>query len=132
MRTIVVAGALANRPLNGGGAWVRLSWLRGLKKLGFRVFFIEQIAPQACVDAHGDRANFQDCLNRRWFEQVLARFGLGDAAALICGEGEEIHGASWDDLATVCRSAAALLNISGHLTLRPLMDADRTQGLHRH
>ena len=53
MKIIIVAGALANKPHNGGEAWVRLSWLLGLKKLGFQVYFIEQIAPECCHDAAG-------------------------------------------------------------------------------
>ena len=31
---IVVAGALAAKPGNGGEAWVRLSWVLGLRRLG--------------------------------------------------------------------------------------------------
>ncbi len=125
MKTILVAGALANRPLNGGGAWVRLSWLLGLKKLGFQVYFIERIAPESCVDRTGAKTSFQDCVNRRYFAEVVARFELDGAAALICGDGAEVHGASLSDLSAVCQSAAALLNISGHLTVKPLMDALR-------
>jgi hypothetical protein len=121
MKTIVVAGALANRRLNGGGAWVRLSWLRGLKKLGFRVYFIEQIAPETCVNAAGVCTSFEDCDNRRFFAEVVAAFELSDCAALIYNEGQEVHGASFHDLLDVCRSAAALINISGHLALDPLL-----------
>ena len=34
MTTVVVAGALANKPGSGGEAWVRMSWVRGLGQLG--------------------------------------------------------------------------------------------------
>ena len=40
---VVVAGALANKPLNGGEAWVRMSWVRGLQRLGCEVWFLEEI-----------------------------------------------------------------------------------------
>jgi hypothetical protein len=43
MTTVLVSGAIANKYLNGGEAWVRLSWALGLRKLGFRVYFVEQI-----------------------------------------------------------------------------------------
>jgi hypothetical protein len=125
MKTIVIAGALANRRMNGGGAWVRLSWLRGLKKLGFHVFFIEQIAPEACVDATGVRASFEDCANRRFFDQVVADFDLRDSAALLFDQGQEVHGSSLPDLLAICQSAAVLINISGHLALTPLLEAFR-------
>ena len=127
MKTIVVAGALANKPYNGGEAWVRLSWLLGLKKLGFDVWFIEQIAPRNCVDAAGAAVAFGDCVNRGYFQEVVAQFGLADCAALICGDGEQVHGEAFADLLVVCESAAALVNISGHLALQPLMDAFRTK-----
>ena len=47
-RVILIAGALANKPGNGGGAWERLSWVIGLLRLGFEVYFVEQMAPAAC------------------------------------------------------------------------------------
>jgi hypothetical protein len=125
MKTIVVAGALANRPYNAGGAWVRLSWLLGLKKLGFDVYFIEQIDPRSCVDAAGAKAAFQECVNRDYFRQVVSQFGLDGRAALIYGDGEEMHGATIRDLVDVCRSAVALVNISGHLALQSLLEAFR-------
>jgi hypothetical protein len=125
MKTIVVAGALANRPFNAGGAWVRLSWLRGLKKLGFDVYFLEQIDPRSCVDAAGAKAAFQDCVNREFFRQVVSQFGFDDRAALIYGDGEEVHGATLHDLTDVCRSAVALINISGHLAMPSLLQAFR-------
>src|SRR5207248_11727250 len=43
MTLAVVAGALGNKPWNGGNAWTRLSWLLGLRRLGFDVRFAERI-----------------------------------------------------------------------------------------
>ncbi|HSR51014.1 MAG TPA: hypothetical protein VLV83_09295 [Acidobacteriota bacterium] len=40
---VLVAGALANKPHNGGAAWTRLSWVLGLRQMGFEVRFIETI-----------------------------------------------------------------------------------------
>ena len=53
MSVILVSGALANKPHNGGAAWTRLSWALGLKALGFEVAFVEQIRRDRCVDAVG-------------------------------------------------------------------------------
>jgi len=44
--TAIVSGALANKPGNDGNAWTRLSWVRGLQRLGWQVTFVEQI--QSC------------------------------------------------------------------------------------
>src|SRR5688500_9319852 len=67
MRTIVVGGAVANKPLNGGEAWVRLSWVRGLRRLGFRVVLVEQIAAGACVDAAGEPTECGRSVNLAYF-----------------------------------------------------------------
>src|SRR5437762_14263298 len=58
-RAIIVSGALANKPGNGGGAWERLTWVTGLRRLGFDVYFVEQIAPEACRDAGGAVADLE-------------------------------------------------------------------------
>ena len=80
MDTLVVSGAIANKHLNGGEAWVRLSWILGLRRLGFDVWFVEQIDEATCVDAAGAPAPFAQSENRRYFEQVVERFGLGRAS----------------------------------------------------
>ena len=49
----IVAGALANKPYNGGAAWTRLSWVQGLQQLGFDVWFVEEkdLGPEEAGDA---------------------------------------------------------------------------------
>ncbi len=121
MTTVVVAGALANKAGNGGEAWVRLSWARGLQRLGCAVHFVEQIAPQVCVDAAGQPADFGTSANLRCFTAVTATFGLGDSATLIHGEGERVHGMGIDRLSDLADSADLLVNISGHLRLPRLL-----------
>lgn len=120
MRTVVVAGALANKPLNGGEAWVRLSWLLGLKRLDFRTYFVEQIDRQTCVDAAGQVVDFEHSLNLAYFKQVVADFGLTGSAALIYAGGEQVYGATMSDLLALARTADLLINISGQLTWAPM------------
>jgi hypothetical protein len=50
MTLVVVAGALGNRPWNGGNAWTRLSWLLGLRRLGLDVRFAEDGGDRNYVD----------------------------------------------------------------------------------
>jgi hypothetical protein len=66
MTTVVVAGALANKPHNGGEAWVRLTWLRGLADLGLEVQLVE------CADVPPDGEAAQ------WFDDVTAWAGVSD------------------------------------------------------
>ena len=51
--TIVIAGALAQRPRIGGHTWVFLQYLLGFKRLGWDVLFLDQLEPEMCVDAAG-------------------------------------------------------------------------------
>jgi hypothetical protein len=117
MATVVVGGALANKLLNGGEAWVRLSWILGLRRLGLDVWFVEQIDAGTCVDASGEQASFADCENRRYFETVVREFGLEDRATLVYEGGRATSGVSLEVLADVASEAELLINISGHLRL---------------
>ena len=120
MATSVVGGALANKPNNGGEAWVRLSWVRGLQRLGFRVVFVEQIGPDACVDESGAVVPFEQSLNLAYFRRVTEQFGLADSAALIYGAGDQTYGLAYGDCLDLASEADLLVNISGHLTLEPV------------
>jgi hypothetical protein len=121
MRTIIVSGAIANKYLNGGAAWTRLSWALGLKKLGFRVYFVEQITQASCVDAAGAATTFDNCVNLAYFKQITDQFGLSGSAALIYENGEQIHGMTYAELLDLAEAADLLVNISGHLSLEALM-----------
>jgi hypothetical protein len=121
MDTLVVSGAIANKPLNGGEAWVRLSWILGLRRLGFDVWFVEQMDEATAVDATGAPSSFAESENRRYFEQVVERFGLSGRASLMFEGGREASGVPLDDLLPVADEARLLVNVSGHLDLQPLM-----------
>ena len=68
VNVVIVSGPLANKPFNGGAAWTRLSYVLGLRKLGFDVYFIEQIAPEACVDEFGTQVDFESSINLCFFK----------------------------------------------------------------
>ena len=121
MTTVVVAGALANKPRSGGEAWVRLSWVRGLQRLGCSVHLVEQIDPEVCTDAAGDAVDFAESVNLDHFARVTEQFGLTGSAALIVGDGALVHGATLEDLGDLADEAELLVNISGHLRLPPLL-----------
>jgi hypothetical protein len=121
-RTLIVSGALANKPLNGGEAWVRLSWVRGLQRLGFRVVLVEQIAPDVCLDACGSAASLAQSVNLSYFRSVVEWAGLKGSASLVCSEGRACEGLAWRELVDLAASAELLVNISGHLTLEPLFE----------
>lgn len=123
MSIVVVAGALANKPRNGGNAWAVLSWALGLRALGFEVAFVEQIRRDCCIDAAGQPCPFEDSENLAFFRKTTEQLGLDGLSALICEDDERSFGLTPTDLADLGRSAKALVNITGHWNLAPLFDS---------
>src|SRR5262249_36640309 len=87
----------------------RMSWAVGLRRLGFDVWFVEQIGP----------AEFAASANLDWFRSVTRWFGFAERSALVCGE--RCLGVTWPRLLEVADAALLLVNLSGHLTLEPLL-----------
>jgi hypothetical protein len=123
--TVIVAGALANKPFNGGEAWVRLNWVLGLRALGHRVHLVEQIEPGVCVDDSGEVTDFGRSRNARFFAHCVRAFDLEDSATLILGEGNRTIGWRLTELLELAEDADLLVNISGHLQLPCLLAAVR-------
>jgi hypothetical protein len=116
----MVSGAIANKPCNGGNAWTRLAWILGLRRLGFDVQLVEQIAPDACVDAAGEPASFEESLNLSYFRHVADQVGLADCFTLVTSNGEMSSGPSYPELLDRAAETDLLINIGGHLTLQPI------------
>jgi hypothetical protein len=127
MPAAIVSGALANKPGNGGEAWVRLSWLLGLRRLGFEVCFVEQLDSADCVDADGEPAAFSASANRAHFEAVVRDFGLEGQAGLLCDCGRESSGLGLAEIRERAADADLLVNISGHLRLEEIARGPRTR-----
>ncbi|MGI8825506.1 MAG: glycosyltransferase [Chloroflexota bacterium] len=125
MTSIVVSGSMVTKLHNGGEPWVRLSWLRGLMKLGFDVYFVEQICAESCVDEAGNVTDFDSCVNRASFDRICDAFGLSGHAALVSGDGTRVHGMSLSELHDLAGDAALLINITGHLSLACLFQRFR-------
>jgi len=117
MTVVVVAGALANKPGNGGEAWVRLSWLLGLRGLGVETWFVEQIDPETLRAGAGRDV--------AWFEQVVGRFGFAERAALLRSDGAVVCGPAREQVQEALARADLLLNLSGNLALEELLRLPR-------
>lgn len=114
MATAVVAGAIANKPGSGGEAWVRLSWVLGLRRLGWEAFLVERLAaPDPAAQAY--------------FEAVVDGFGLAGCASLLDEQGDALYGRGERELVDLAASAEALIDISGHLGPGRLFSAPRTR-----
>src|SRR5688572_25309066 len=102
-----------------------MSWVTGLRRLGFDAYFVEQIAPGTCQDSAGQAATFEESTNLAWFRAVTQWFGVHERSALVYGDGQRCAGLSWLRLLEVAESAELLVNLSGHLTLGPLLERVR-------
>jgi hypothetical protein len=100
MTSAIVAGALANKPWNGGNAWTRLSFLLGLRQLGLEVYFVEQVK----------RATEE---GRLYFKLVTESFSI--PGALI-----QTDSPIPVEALEAAESAELLVNIGGHLTFELL------------
>jgi hypothetical protein len=121
----LLAGAVANKPLNGGEAWVRLNWLLGLRRLGFDAYFVEQLEAGAAIGDDGRPCDPARSVNRRHLEAVMEEGGLGDRWALLDERGESIAGLGGTEIGAVAAEAEILFNHSGHLGEGPLRSAPR-------
>jgi len=125
MKIAVVSGTIANKLRHGGAVWTRLNWILGLRKLGFDVYFVEQISRNACVDTKGAPTAFQESENLNYFETVTQEYGLDGKAALIYEAGESTYGMSLDELTNLAADCEVLVNITGNLTLPGLKSKAR-------
>src|SRR5437588_12104452 len=106
--TIVVSGALAQKPGIGGHTWVFLQYLLGFRRLGYDVVFV-------------DRAN--SAAEVSYLAEVMDSFGLGDSwSVLVDGEAA---GISRRELRARTREAAFLLNVMGFLEDEEILGAAR-------
>ena len=107
---------------------MRLSYVLGLRRLGVQVHLLEQISRDACVDELGNASSFELSANLAYFQDVTNAFGLSDCATLLPvdrGGGAQVN----ETLLQLAESADALLNISGHLTVAPLLERIRNKVL---
>jgi len=113
--TIIVAGALAQRPNIGGHTWVFLQYLLGFRRLGWDVLFVDRLEPEMCVDADGEPAELRSSVNLSYLADVMERFGLGERWSLLYDGGREVVGRSRAEVVDAARRSPLLLNVMGFL-----------------
>jgi hypothetical protein len=124
MKTVIIGGVIANKYNNGGAVWTRLNWILGLRKLGFDVYFVEQIEQAKCIDENALQCDFESSANLGYFRRIMQEFGLARSSALVCDNGEQSHGMSMGELNGLVRDTDLVLNITGHLHLPSVMESN--------
>jgi hypothetical protein len=125
MTTVIVCGAVANKHRHGGSVWTRMSWAESLRRLGFEVVFVEELDDASAVDRQGRPARAAVSANAAVFERVMTKFGFSDDCALLSQDGGSLRGLSVGELRERLASAELLVNISGHLRRRELLELPR-------
>lgn len=132
MNTVVLAGAIAQKPGYGGLTWVFLQYLLGFRRLGWDVLFIDRLEPAMCTDELGRECPISESFNWRYFRSVMERYGLLRSYSLL-SNGEVFAGLSRKQLLERVENAAFLLNVMGYLedeeilqraSLRVFLDID--------
>ena len=117
--TLVLAGALAQRPHHGGHTWVFLQYLLGLRRLGWEVLFVDWLHPDMC----GQEARVDTSVHVRYLREVFERFGLGDAYAVVDVSTGASYGVPRREVIDRVRRSGALINVMGYLEDEELLGA---------
>ena len=125
--TIVVAGALAQRPGYGGHTWVFLQYLLGFQRLGYDVLFVDRLEPGMCFDSVGDPAPFRSSENLRYTERVMERFGLSGRWSVLYDSGRDAAGLERREVIERAGRSVLLLNVMGYLDDREVLAAAPTR-----
>src|SRR4051794_30624115 len=115
--TVVVAGALAQRPGYGGHTWVFLQYLLGFRRLGFEVVFVDWLSEEMCGGPVGESQG------ARYLSTVMDHFGLGGDYALLDERGDSVAGIDRTGLRDRLAGSAFLVNVMGYLDDEELLAA---------
>src|SRR5574338_242257 len=122
---VAIAGALAQKPGQGGHSWVFLQYLLGFRRLGYDVLFLDRLEPGMCTGPGGRAASLDESINLRYFNDVMQRFELAGSAALLYDRGRRIVGMRRDAIVERMRQSRALINFMGYLDDPELLAAAR-------
>src|SRR5262245_23111118 len=92
-RRILLSGMIAGEPGQGGATWAVLQYLLGFARLGHEVYFVE---PVQSVQPPGSPLGTS--ANARYFQRVVAEFGLEQRAALLLTGSRQTTGLAYEKL----------------------------------
>ncbi len=111
--TALLSGMIAATPWQGGATWAVLQYLLGLRRLGWDVFFVEPL------ELSGPEAS--DSV--KYCTEVMDRFGFTDRWTLVQPDSQNFAGMGRSELERVAASADLLVNVSGTLRDRDILEA---------
>jgi hypothetical protein len=117
--TILFSGMIASDPHQGGATWAVLQYVLGLQRLGHTVYFVEPIKRRSIQPADTPLAASN---NAAYFTHVVESFSLQHRAALLADDDRTTVGMDYRQLVEIASRAHILINVSGMLTDRELIE----------
>ena len=123
MKSIAIAGSMAQKPGRGGHTWVLLQYLLGFRKLGWNVLFLDRLEPEMSRDEDGAPGPVERSWNVRYFRDVMCRFGFDGSYALVCDGGRYTIGLSRRQIVERVAASEGLINVMGFCNDHEILDA---------
>jgi hypothetical protein len=124
-RKITIAGAVAQRPGQGGHTWVFLQYLLGLRRLGWDVLLLDRLEPEMCVDEEGRPSTLESSVNLAYTRRALAGFECEESYALLFDAGRSVVGSTRERVMAHVRDSEAFINVMGYVDDAEVLGAAR-------
>lgn len=109
-KRLVFAGIIGRYPV-GGVTWCSLHYLAGLQRLGYEVFYLEDMA-ECPYDPIANGMTTDPSYSLRYIARHLAMLGLEQSWAYVDYRGK-YHGKTREEVVAICAGAEGMLNLSG-------------------
>jgi hypothetical protein len=115
------SGIMSDYPLGGGYAWIPLQYCLGLRKLGHEAYLVDDLG---LINGAGRRRRLE--LYSTHFPKLVDLFGIGDISTFIFNPGDTTgYVFSNNNLREVCQDADLLINISGNIGAREIVERSK-------
>jgi hypothetical protein len=113
-KRVLFSGSLAGNVVGyGGNTWAFLQWVLGFRRLGFEVYYVEELRGPEYLDEQFKPVPFLESANACYFQTLIERFGLGDHAALLSADSSDHVGLSREDVSRLAPDIDLFLNQFG-------------------
>jgi hypothetical protein len=109
-KRLILAGIVGRYPV-GGVTWCALQYIAGFQRLGYEVFYLEDTG-ECNFDPSQNAIATDPAYALDYIHRQLALVGLENAWTYVDYRGN-YHGRSREEVATICRGADLMVNLSG-------------------
>jgi len=114
-KSLVLTGAVAQKPNQGGHTWVFLQYLLGFRLLGWDVLLLDRLDTNICRDPEGNPCSPEESIQVSYFLDALQQLDLQESLCLLINGGKDSIGLSFARLEDYVRNCDLLLNFNGFI-----------------